>query len=35
VDSEEHNLMESFAATQRDDVKTRLQEILRTPRAQL
>ena len=35
ADSEGHNLMESFAAAQRDDVKTRLQEILRKPGAQL
>jgi len=35
VDSEGHNLMESFAAAQRDEVKTRLQEILRLPGAQL
>lgn len=35
ADSEGHNLMESFAAVQRDEVKTRLQEILRQPGAQL
>ena len=35
VDSEEHNLMESFAAAQREDVKERLQEILHKPGAQL
>ncbi|SEA11164.1 UPF0158 family protein [Selenomonas ruminantium] len=35
VDSEEHNLMESFAAAQREDVKERLQEILQKSGAQL
>jgi uncharacterized protein YrzB (UPF0473 family) len=35
VDSEEHNLMESFAAAQREDVKERLQDILHKPGAQL
>jgi len=35
ADSEGHNLMESFAAVQRDEVKIRLQEILRQPGAQL
>ena len=35
VDSEEHNLMESFAAVQREDVKERLQEILQKSGAQL
>jgi hypothetical protein len=35
VDSEEHNLMESFAAAQREDVKARLQEILQKSSAQL
>ncbi|WP_026760571.1 UPF0158 family protein [Selenomonas ruminantium] len=35
VDSEEHNLMESFAAAQREDVKERLQDILQKSGAQL
>ncbi|SFW16478.1 UPF0158 family protein [Selenomonas ruminantium] len=35
VDSEEHNLMESFAAAQREDVKERLQEILQKSGAQI
>ena len=35
VDSEEHNLMVSFAAAQREDVKERLQEILQKSGAQL
>lgn len=35
VDSEEHNLMESFAAAQREDVKERLQDILHKPGAQI
>ena len=35
VDSEEHNLMESFAAAQREDVKERLQEILQNSGAQI
>ena len=35
VDSEEHNLMETFAAAQREDVKERLQEILQKSGAQL
>jgi uncharacterized protein YrzB (UPF0473 family) len=35
VDSEEHNLMESFAAAQREDVKERLQEILQKAGAQI
>ena len=35
VDSEEHNLMESFAAVQREDVKERLQEILQKSGAQI
>ena len=35
VDSEEHNLMETFAAAQREDVKERLQEILQKSGAQI
>lgn len=35
VDSEEHNLMACFAAAQREEVKERLQEILRQPGAQM
>ena len=35
VDSEEHNLMESFAAAQREDMKERLQEILQKSGAQI
>lgn len=35
VDSEEHNLMESFAAAQREEVKERLQEILHQPGAKM
>ena len=35
VDSEGHNLMESFAAAQREDVKERLQEILQKSGAQI
>ena len=35
VDSEGHNLMESFAAAQREDVKERLQEILQKTGAQI
>ena len=35
VDSEEHNLMVSFAAAQREDVKERLQEILQKSGAQI
>ena len=35
VDSEEHNLMEGFAAAQREDVKVRLLEILQQPGAKL
>ena len=35
VDSEEHNLMETFAAAQREDVKERLQEILQQSGAQI
>jgi len=35
VDSEEHILMESFAAAQREDVKERLQEILQKSGAQI
>ena len=35
VDSEERNLMVSFAAAQREDVQARLQEILQQPGAQL
>ena len=35
VDSEGHNLMESFAAAQRDEVKERLQEILQKSGAQI
>ncbi|MCR5758436.1 MAG: UPF0158 family protein [Selenomonas sp.] len=35
VDSEERNLMESFASAQRDEVRERLQKILQQPGAQL
>ena len=35
VDSEEHNLMVSFAVAQREDVKERLQEILQKSGAQI